>query len=146
MLLNISSRNFGGLFWSRQLRGLPSSDGYFCNCDTVTQLTFKHNLCLFCLKNLSIFSWVSWLGGNHDTSLKYTDEWHLRSQQILYLCVFLHLRVRMCLCNQQLLNWYETALNVIAVERLIWHGIAIVMFMSGNHSLKAWYPSYPHMC
>ena len=29
MLLNISSRYFGGLFWSRQLRGLPSSDGYF---------------------------------------------------------------------------------------------------------------------
>ena len=29
MLLNISSRHFGGLFWSRQLRGLPSSDGYF---------------------------------------------------------------------------------------------------------------------
>ena len=28
MLLNISSRYFGGLFWSRQL-GLPSSDGYF---------------------------------------------------------------------------------------------------------------------
>ena len=31
MLLNISSRYFGGLFWSRQLRGLPSSDGYFWN-------------------------------------------------------------------------------------------------------------------
>ena len=31
MLLNISSRYFGGLFWSRQLRGLPSSDGYFLN-------------------------------------------------------------------------------------------------------------------
>ena len=31
MLLNISSRYFGGLFWSRQLRGLPSSDGYFCS-------------------------------------------------------------------------------------------------------------------
>ena len=30
MLLNISSRYFGDLFWSRQLRGLPSSDGYFC--------------------------------------------------------------------------------------------------------------------
>ena len=30
MLLNINSRYFGGLFWSRQLRGLPSSDGYFC--------------------------------------------------------------------------------------------------------------------
>ena len=103
MLLNISSRYFGGLFWSRQLRGLPSSDGYFCNCDTVTQLAFKHNLYLFCLKNLSIFSWVSWSRGNHDTSLKYTDEWNLWSQQILYLCVFLHLRVRMCLCNQQLL-------------------------------------------
>ena len=29
MLLNISSRYFGVLFWSRQLRGLPSSDGYF---------------------------------------------------------------------------------------------------------------------
>ena len=30
MLLNISSSYFGGLFWSRQLRGLPwSSDGYF---------------------------------------------------------------------------------------------------------------------
>ena len=29
MLLNISSRYFGGLFWSRQLWGLPSSDGYF---------------------------------------------------------------------------------------------------------------------
>ena len=29
MLLNINSRYFGGLFWSRQLRGLPSSDGYF---------------------------------------------------------------------------------------------------------------------
>ena len=29
MLLNISSRYFGGLFWSRQLRCLPSSDGYF---------------------------------------------------------------------------------------------------------------------
>ena len=29
MLLNISSRYFGALFWSRQLRGLPSSDGYF---------------------------------------------------------------------------------------------------------------------
>ena len=29
MLLSISSRYFGGLFWSRQLRGLPSSDGYF---------------------------------------------------------------------------------------------------------------------
>ena len=29
MLLNISSRYLGGLFWSRQLRGLPSSDGYF---------------------------------------------------------------------------------------------------------------------
>ena len=29
MLLNISSRHFGGLFWSRQLQGLPSSDGYF---------------------------------------------------------------------------------------------------------------------
>ena len=28
MLLNTSSRYFGGLFWSRQLRGLPSSDGY----------------------------------------------------------------------------------------------------------------------
>ena len=25
----ISSWYFGGLFWSRQLRGLPSSDGYF---------------------------------------------------------------------------------------------------------------------
>ena len=103
MLLNISSRYFGGLFWSRQLRGLPSSDGYFCNCDTVTQLAFKDNLYSFCLKNLSIFSWVSWLRGNHETSLKYTDEWHLLSQQIFYLCVFLHLRVRMCLCNQQLL-------------------------------------------
>ena len=32
MLVNISSRYFGGLFWSRQLRGLPSSDGCFlCN-------------------------------------------------------------------------------------------------------------------
>ena len=31
MLLNISSRYFGGLFWSRQLRGLPSPDGYFSN-------------------------------------------------------------------------------------------------------------------
>ena len=29
MLLNISSRYFWGLFWSRQLRGLPSSDGNF---------------------------------------------------------------------------------------------------------------------
>ena len=29
MLLNISSRYLGGLFLSRQLRGLPSSDGYF---------------------------------------------------------------------------------------------------------------------
>ena len=29
MLLNISSRYLGGLFWSRQLRDLPSSDGYF---------------------------------------------------------------------------------------------------------------------
>ena len=29
MLLNISSRYLGGLFSSRQLRGLPSSDGYF---------------------------------------------------------------------------------------------------------------------
>ena len=29
MLLNISSRYLGGLFWSMQLRGLPSSDGYF---------------------------------------------------------------------------------------------------------------------
>ena len=29
MLLNISSRYFRGLYWSRQLRGLPSSDGYF---------------------------------------------------------------------------------------------------------------------
>ena len=29
MLLNISSRYLGVLFWSRQLRGLPSSDGYF---------------------------------------------------------------------------------------------------------------------
>ena len=29
MLLNISSRYFGGPFWSRQLRGLPSSVGYF---------------------------------------------------------------------------------------------------------------------
>ena len=29
MLLNISSRYSGGLFWSRHLRGLPSSDGYF---------------------------------------------------------------------------------------------------------------------
>ena len=29
MLLNVSSWYFGGLFWSRQLRGLPSSDGYF---------------------------------------------------------------------------------------------------------------------
>ena len=29
MLLNLSSRYFGGIFWSRQLRGLPSSDGYF---------------------------------------------------------------------------------------------------------------------
>ena len=29
MLLNISPRYFGGLFWSRQLRGLPFSDGYF---------------------------------------------------------------------------------------------------------------------
>ena len=29
MLLNIISKYFGGLFWSRQLRGLPSSDGYF---------------------------------------------------------------------------------------------------------------------
>ena len=28
-LLNISSRYFRGLFWSRQLRGLASSDGYF---------------------------------------------------------------------------------------------------------------------
>ena len=33
MLLNISSRYFGGLFWSRQLRGLPSSDGYFFSWD-----------------------------------------------------------------------------------------------------------------
>ena len=32
MLLNISSRYFGGLIWSRQLRGLPSSDGYFSVC------------------------------------------------------------------------------------------------------------------
>ena len=29
MLLNISSRYFGGHFWSWQLRGLPSSDSYF---------------------------------------------------------------------------------------------------------------------
>ena len=29
MLLNISFRYFGGLFRSRQLRGLPSSYGYF---------------------------------------------------------------------------------------------------------------------
>ena len=29
MLLNISSRYFGSLFWSRQLLGLPYSDGYF---------------------------------------------------------------------------------------------------------------------
>ena len=34
MLLNISSRYFGGLFWSRQLRGLPSSDGYFSQCSS----------------------------------------------------------------------------------------------------------------
>ena len=30
MLLNISFWYFWGLFMSRQLRGLPSSDGYFC--------------------------------------------------------------------------------------------------------------------
>ena len=28
-LLSISSRYFWGLFWSRQLQGLPCSDGYF---------------------------------------------------------------------------------------------------------------------
>ena len=32
MLLNISSRYLGGLFCSMQLRGLPSSDGYFWQC------------------------------------------------------------------------------------------------------------------
>ena len=35
MLLNISSRYFGGLFWSRQLRGLPSSDGYFLSRSSI---------------------------------------------------------------------------------------------------------------
>ena len=45
MLLNISSRYFGGLFWSRQLRGLPSSDGYFF-------LNIK--------KNTSLWGWAIW--------------------------------------------------------------------------------------
>ena len=39
ILLSISSRYFGGIFWSRQLRGLPSSDGYFLLIDIVNGIT-----------------------------------------------------------------------------------------------------------
>ena len=45
MLLNISSRYFGGLFWSRQLQDLPSSDGYFLLC-----------VALYILGYLNVFS------------------------------------------------------------------------------------------
>ena len=54
MLLNISSRYFGGLFWSRQLRGLPSSDGYFLTCLGKQAITWK-GLLKLCL-------WISLLG------------------------------------------------------------------------------------
>ena len=44
MLLNISSRYFGGLFWSRQLRGLPSSDGYFSSSHLSCWESLNHNI------------------------------------------------------------------------------------------------------
>ena len=44
MLHNISSRYFGGLFWSRKLRGLPSSDGYFSFCSS-TNISVSSPLC-----------------------------------------------------------------------------------------------------
>ena len=49
MLVNISSRYFGGLFWSRQLRGLPSSDGYFF------YFKFHSNIMIWCLGFFVIF-------------------------------------------------------------------------------------------
>ena len=51
MLLNISSRYFGGLFWSRQLRGLPSSDGYFFCC--IPWMCWVNGYC--CHPCLSVF-------------------------------------------------------------------------------------------
>ena len=41
MLLNISSRYLGGLFWSRQLWGLPSSDGYYFRIVVIPEAIFQ---------------------------------------------------------------------------------------------------------
>ena len=49
VLLNISSRYFGGLFWSRQLWGLPSSDGYFFNQSFLFWLTTCLCYCYKCM-------------------------------------------------------------------------------------------------
>ena len=46
MLLSISSRYFGGLIWSRQLRGLPSSDGYFSSFYAKSALALIMAWCL----------------------------------------------------------------------------------------------------
>ena len=54
MLLNISSRYFGGLFWSRQLRGLPSSDGYFIKN---ASLCVERQWPAVCLKSKKLKIW-----------------------------------------------------------------------------------------
>ena len=56
MLLNISSRYFGGLFWSRQLRGLPSSDGYFFHKFSHMSYMGPHSRC--CPNTIRIPSWL----------------------------------------------------------------------------------------
>ena len=46
MLLNISSMYFGCLFWSMLLWGLPSSDGYFLDCNSSFNSHMAANWCL----------------------------------------------------------------------------------------------------
>ena len=54
MLLNISSRYFGGLLWSRQLRGLPSSDGYFYKIILICIYWLKRSLSISFVKHGSM--------------------------------------------------------------------------------------------
>ena len=54
MLLNISSRYLGGLFWSRQLRGLPSSDGFFYKIILICIYWLKRSLSISFVKHGSM--------------------------------------------------------------------------------------------
>ena len=76
MLLNISSRYFGGLFWSRRLRGLPSSDGYFSIASFLGRCLLISFFC-FCLSSFAFTCCFS----KH--CLYFSGFWHFKPLSIV---------------------------------------------------------------